>query len=374
MLLLFQMLRSSILVLILLLATRAYAQEADKQGPDLYLNTYLDIYYGFDFNNPKTPTRLPYFYHHNRHNSFNANHAKLALRVEDERYRANLGLQTGTYVADNYTAESDFIRAIYDANVGFALDKEKRLWLDAGIFGSSWIGLESTLNWDNMNLGHNLLSENVPYYFAGVMASYLWDNGLQFKLIVQNGWQRIQRVSGNSLPSFATQLVYAPEGKKYNLNWSTFIGTDDPDASRRMRYYNNFYSQLDLTEVWSLVLGLDIGLQQRFRGSSQMDSWWGMVAIAERTINDQWKAAARFEYYHDPLQVIVSSLDSQNGFKSTGISVNGDYSPFEIIKVRLEGRFLTSPDDIFTRDSNDLVRNSFFLLGAIVLNLDTKMK
>ena len=46
------MLRSSILVLILLLATRAYAQEADKQGPDLYLNTYLDIYYGFDFNNP----------------------------------------------------------------------------------------------------------------------------------------------------------------------------------------------------------------------------------------------------------------------------------------------------------------------------------
>ena len=104
-----------------------------------------------------------------------------------------------------------------------------------------------------------------------------------------------------------------------------------------------------------------------------MDSWWGFVAIGERGISEKWKAAVRVEHYHDPLQVIVSSLGPQAGFKTSGFSTNFDYSPFDIIKLRLEARYITSPDNLFIEGQSALVNDSFFLLGALIMNLDRKI-
>jgi hypothetical protein len=50
---------------------------------------------------------------------------------------------------------------------------------------------------------------------------------LEIAGLIVNGWQRIQRLQGNSLPSFGTQINYSPT-EKITFNWSTFIGTDDP--------------------------------------------------------------------------------------------------------------------------------------------------
>lgn len=337
------------------------------------MNAYLDIFYGFDFNNPKTETRLPYFYHHNRHNEFNVNHGIIDLHIEDEGFRGNLGVHVGTYVRDNYSSEPDIFKAVYNANIGIALSKDRRLWLDAGIFGGSWLGIENTTIWENSNVGHNLMSENVPYYFAGAVGSYVLENGLEFKLIVTNGWQRIRRVTGNSLPSFGTEVQYFPPNKDFKFDWSTFIGTDDPDASRRMRYFNNFYTTLRFNKHWLVTGGFDIGFQQESRGSSSYDDWWGIVVIGQRDLTDKWKTSVRVEYYHDPSQVIVSSLDPQNGFKTTGVSMNFDYSPFDLVKVRMEARYITSPDNIFIEGQSGQVDNSLFLLGALVMNLNRKL-
>lgn len=63
------------------------------------------------------------------------------------------------------------------------------------------------------------------------------------------------------MPSFGTQIKYL-KGDKLTVNWSTFIGTDDPDSVRRMRYYNNLYVQVQLTKKLGFIAGFDIGEQQ----------------------------------------------------------------------------------------------------------------
>ncbi len=143
--------------------------------------------------------------------------------------------------------------------------------------------------------------------------------------MILNGWQRIQRLEGNSLPSIGTQLKFSPT-ESTTLNWSTFIGTDDPDLTRRMRYFNNFYAQFKLTERFGLITGLDLGIQQRSKGSSEFDFWYSPVLIGQFTVSQNWKAAIRAEYYQDQTGIIIPT-ETINGFRTSGLSLNMDYSP-----------------------------------------------
>ena len=197
-----------VIVSLLFITTSVEAQE-DNTSPEISFGAYLDMFYGYDFNQPTTTERLPYLYHHNRHASFNLNHAVVSVKLNHPRYRANVAFQAGTYVLDNYSAEPDLYKTIFDANIGLALNKKSTIWLDVGIFGNSYIGFERTFNFTNVALSHNLISENVPYYFSGIRGSYTPDDHWYIALILANGWQRIQMVEGSSVPSLGTQVTYS---------------------------------------------------------------------------------------------------------------------------------------------------------------------
>ena len=328
---------------------------------------YLDVFYGYDFNRPKKTNRLPYLYHHNRHNEFNINHGILSFGLNNNRVRANLGLQAGTYVNDNYSAETNVMKNIYDANIGVSLDKRNRWWVDAGIFGSSWIGMESTLSFENYNLSHNLISENVPYYYSGINTSFQPNKQWLISAIITNGWQRIQRVEGNSLPSFGSQVAFtSTSGNTYN--WSSFIGTDDPDSTRRLRVVNHLNTSLNINEHFIIGAGFDIGIQQDNQTSDDWDKWFGTALILRYSIDEQSALAIRYEYYHDPQEVIVTSLNDFEGYKTSGLTLNYDHRLFDIILLRFEGRWLSSPDQIYPDREERLKNDNFFLLGSIALN------
>ncbi len=146
----------------------------------------------------------------------------------------------GTYAQNNLAGEQELLRHVFEANAGVALDVQGPLWLDAGIFPSH-IGFESAVSADNPTLTRSILAENFPYYLAGAKLSCGPSEKWELTALVLNGWQRIQRVPGSSLPSLGslgTQVTYSPSPAT-TLNWSTFIGADDPDPTRRMRYFNN---------------------------------------------------------------------------------------------------------------------------------------
>ena len=350
----------------------AMAQEESpwQEKPDLNLSGFLDVFYVYDFNEPQGEKRQPFFFNHNRHNEFNLNLGLIKLGLEQAKYRANLALQIGTYVNDNMASEPGVLKNIFEANVGISLNKKKTVWLDAGVLPSH-IGFESAISMEDLTLTRSILAENSPYFETGAKLTYTPNEKWEMAGLVLNGWQRIQRLAGNSLPSFGTQLSYSPNSS-VTLNWSTFIGTDDPDETRRMRYFNNFYGVFNVSEKLELIAGFDIGTQQQAKGSSSYDTWLSPVVIGRYSFSDKWKSALRAEYYQDEAGVIIAT-DTPNGFKTTGLSLNVDYLPAKFIMCRIEGRWLNSEDAIFETNT-DRSNNNFFIGTSIAVKLpETKL-
>jgi hypothetical protein len=341
-----------------------------KQSPDFYFLGYLDIFYAYDFNQPESGVRQPFFYNHNRHNQFNLNHGILGFEISNPKYRVGLGLHTGTYPMDNYSDEPGVLKNIYEAYIGLALNKKNNLWLDAGIF-ESFIGFESPVSIDKWTLTRSLCAENVPYFLVGAKITYEVNDRWQILGSILNGWQRIQPVQGNSLPSFGTQVLFNPNNR-FTFNWSTFIGTDDPDSTRRMRYFNDFYAIMDISDKLELFAGVDIGFQQASKGSSTYNNWHAVTLILKYKISEKWAMAFRGENYVDRHDVMIES-DTPNGFDTSGLSLNGDFRPIPNLACRMEVRWLNSVDEIFTKE-DEFTKNNLFVVASVAYKLRKQIK
>ncbi|MEM6804898.1 MAG: porin [Bacteroidota bacterium] len=337
--------------------------EAYKEAPELKLSGFLDVFYVYDFNEPQENSRQGFFYNHNRHNEFNLNLGLLKLAVEHPKYRANLALQTGTYVVDNLSAEPQALQNIFEANIGFALDKQNKLWIDAGIMPSH-IGFESAVSMDNPTLTRSILAENSPFFLTGAKLTYSPNETLEFAALLVNGWQRIQRTSRNSGASFGTMIYYTPNDKT-SINWSTFIGSDYPDVIRRMRYFSNLYGQFELTETLFVTLGFDIGIEENTSIFSENDIWLSPIGILQFTLSEHWKTTLRVEHYQDKAGVMISN-DSRDPFQTTGLSWNLDYAPAKNINWRFEARYLNSEEPFFVGKNSETNKN-FFLATSIAI-------
>ncbi len=334
-----------------------------KQKPEISFSGFIDAFYCYDFNAPQTNYRQTFFYNYNRHNEFNLNFGFIKANVKHDRYRANLALQAGTYVSDNYASEDPLLKHVYEGNAGFALNRKSNLWLDAGIFASH-IGFESAVSKDSWTLTRSLLAENSPYYLSGAKLTSNPNKHWELSALICNGWQKIKRVPGNSLPSFGTQVKYTSE--KLIANWSTFISTVDPDSTRRMRYFNNFYIQSQFKGRINLILGFDIGFQQSKKNSVNYYNWFSPVLIARYKATEKWFIGARAEYYQDEKSIIIVTTSPQ-GFKTTGFSLNIDYVPVQNLSCRIEGRWLYNEQPIFQTKSFITNQNSF-VTGSIAVS------
>ncbi len=341
---------------LILLGIQAFGQ-TDSTKSSLKWSGYLELYYAYDFANPKNHNRPDFIYSYNRHNELNLNLGFLKGSYETKKLRANLALMAGTYSNANLAAEPGVLKNVFEANVGTKLSKTKNLWLDAGIF-SSHIGFESAIGKDCWNLTRSMLADNSPYFESGVKIAYTSNNEKWFVSgLVLNGWQRIQRVNGNNLPAFGHQLTYKPNAK-ITLNSSSFVGSDSPDSTRQMRYFHNFYGIFQLSSKFGLTLGFDIGMQQKAKGSDQYASWYSPVLIAKYSPNNKLSIAARGEYYSDANGVIIAS-GTPNGFQTIGYSVNLDYTIASNLLWRIEGRAFSSKDPVFKRNDQPSSQNYF---------------
>lgn len=339
-----------LIVIILLISKFTIAQEEQKPSP-FTVSGYLEAYYAYDFNKPENNTRPGFVYSFNRHNEVNLNIGFIRGSYNTDNVRANLALMTGTYANANLAAEPGVLKNIYEANAGVKLSSTKNLWVDVGVFGSH-IGFESAIGKDCWNLTRSILADNTPYYEAGVKISYTTDNGKWFLSgMVLNGWQRIQRVEGNSLPSFGTQITFKPSDA-ITLNSSSFIGTDKPDSARQMRYFHNFYGIFQVSDKVGLTIGFDYGIEEKSSETTATNAWMSPVVIARFTVNKKISIGVRGEYYDDKNGVIIPmaiGTATPNGFKTTGVSANFDYLVLSNAVWRVEVRNFNSKDNIFQK-------------------------
>lgn len=330
------------------LATAIYAHA--QEAPKIKVTGYIETYYGYDFNEPTNNNRPSFVYSHNRHNEVNLNLGFIKAAYESGTIRANVALMAGTYPNANLAAEQGVLKNIFEANAGIKLSETHNLWVDAGIF-SSHIGFESAISKDCWVLTRNIASENTPYYESGAKITYGSPAG-QFSatLLYLNGWQRINRVDGNSKPAGGIQLTYKPTGK-LTLNYSNYLGTEGVNATRVTRFYHNFYAIAQLTDEFGLTAGFDYATQQKVKGQAAKSEVVSPVLIAQYKFAPKFAMAARTEYYKDEDGIIA-------GINTMGYSLNVDYAPISNAVVRLEGKVYDSKDKVFIRNLNPVNHNA----------------
>lgn len=316
------------------------------QENTLKIGGYAEVYYQYGFNNPMNNARPSFVYSHHRNNEVALNLGMIKASYNTERLRANLALAAGSYMNANYAAEEGVLKNVYEANVGFKLSAEHKLWLDAGILPSH-IGWESAISADCMTLTRSIAAENSPYFETGAKLSYESPSGAwTISAFVLNGWQRIQRINGNSSLAVAHQLVYKPS-EKFSFNSSSYIGNESPDSLRRNRYFHNFYGSVAVGDKLRLLAGFDIGAEQKAKGSDAYNVWYSPVLIARYALSDKVAMALRGEYYQDKNGVIIAVEDPE-GFQTFGYSLNVDYRILPNLIWRTELKNMDSKGAVFT--------------------------
>lgn len=343
--------------------TISNAQEKER----LTFSGFLEIYYCYDFGIPENHTLPSFLYNYNQSNELNLNLGFIKANYAKDNVRANLALMVGTYAQYNMVAEQPLLQNTFEANVGVKVTRDYNLWIDAGVLPSH-IGFESAIGITNKNLTRSILAENSPYYEAGVKIGYTSKSEKWYLAVMYlNGWQRIQKVDDNQTPAFGTQLTYTSDSKKIFLNWSTYLGNEQPDYEKKWRYFNNFYGQFITGEKTNITLGFDIGVQQALPDSSVYDVWFSPVIIAQYNPLAKIQLAARAEYYQDPNGVIIPT-DIPNGFKTVGLSANVDYLPLKNVMLRLEARTLNSKDNIFLNSDGEPSDNNQFITTSLAVS------
>lgn len=346
------------------IAIKGFSQTDSISSP-LMFSGYVETYYTYDFGRPSNHNRPGFIYSHNRHNEINLNMGCIKAAYGKGNVRANLALMAGTYTNTNLAAEPGVLKNIFEANAGIKLSGKKNLWVDAGIFASH-IGFESAIGKDCWGLTRSILADNSPYYESGAKISYSSDNGKWFiSGLLLNGWQRIQKVDGNNTLAFGHQLTYRPNAK-ITLNSSSFIGNDQPDSVKKMRYFHNFYGIFQLTDKLALTTGFDIGAEQKSKGSSQYNTWYSPVVILKISAGTKNNIALRAEYYSDANGVIINT-GTPFGFNTWGYSASYDLLIRDNVMWRIEARGFSSKDKIF-EDKGTPVSNNFFVTTAIAIS------
>ncbi|NOW93750.1 porin [Mucilaginibacter sp. SG564] len=350
--------------IILLMTAGAMAQET-KTSP-ITISAYLEAYYNYDFNRPLNNTMPPFLYNFSRNNEVNLNLAYIKAAYSSDKVRGNFTFATGTYMNANYSAEPGLLKNIYEANIGVRLSSKNNLWIDAGVLPSH-IGWESAVGKDNPTLSRSLAAENSPYFETGARLSYTSQNEKWYlSALVLNGWQRIQRIDGNTTPAFGTQVTFKPSSK-ITLNSSTFIGNDKPDSVRKMRYFHDFYGIFQLSDKWAATLGFDIGAEQKTKGSSDFNTWYTSALILKYAATSKTSIGVRAEYYNDKNGVIIAT-NTPNGFKTWGFSANVDYNILSNLTWRTEIRSLNSKDDIFVNNNNKTLDHNIALTTSLAFS------
>ena len=351
-------------LLFLMLVSIETKAQLDSIGDfKIALNGYLETYYLYDFANPSNHLRPGYYVSHHRHNEFNLNLGIMRFSAENKKVKTAFALMTGTYVNTNLALETGVLKNIYEANVSLKLHSKRHLWLQMGIFNSH-IGFESAIGADCFTLTRSIAGDNSPYYESGARLNYKskntkWD----WSFLLLNGWQRIQRLNYNTMPSLGTQITYTANTLTFNS--SNYFGNEGTDAFPIWRYFHNLYMIKKISPKNTLIVGLDAGFQNNPIKSTSI-YWYTPQLVYRYNLSKKFDIAARLEHYYDKDAAIITPLIKAE-FKMIGASINLDCKIMDNVLFRLEFKQLNNSDPIFTSQQAKLTRYNSSIAGAFTV-------
>jgi len=296
-----------------------------QDSTSFQVSGYAEVYWGAQQGGAD---ERPDFLYNHTDNGPALNLAWVKYTLRHNRWQLVASPMAGTYVKQNLRGEPNAVRNIYEASLGFRINENSRL--DAGILPSH-IGMESNIGADQMNVTRGLLAENTPYYECGLRWSGKTETGLNWAVLLLNGWQRIALDKGRNWPAFGVQIQHvATKGRV--LNYSNYMGT----IRNRMTVYHNLYGQWTVAENWRVQTELN------YESVPAEKDFVGYSLGVGRTIAQKWAAACRFEQVRDNNGSFFRTPYSPVNLNPGGWSFSVDYSPYKKLKCRIEARRLWS--------------------------------
>jgi hypothetical protein len=223
-----------------------------------------------------------------------------------------------------------------------------------------------------------------PFTHTGAMATWAMDDSLSLVGAFVNGWDAFDRV--NDAGMVIGGLAWN-NGDGLSLAYN--FGFSNQEATLAGTLTNRYISSLVVTLErgdWTYVFQNDVGWQHDaspYANFTQSAEWYGVNQYLFYTINDCWKAGARFEWFRDDDGVRVGGIRPGNPLPVAGVdpAFAGDFfeltaglnwTPHANIVVRPELRYdwydgLSDPAG--GRPFDDGSRTDQFLYGLDVIVL-----
>lgn len=280
---------------------------------------------------------LPFLVSHSKMRQFDINLFELELRYDYKNWRLHLAPAMGSYMSNNYSAESPWRRHLYESYLQF---KWKENELAYGTFSSPYTQ-ETPRAVDQISATRSLAAEYVPYYVSGLRWTKTWSKQFKTQAFLTNGWQRLSFTQ--SRPSFGFLFQYQKE--KWQFNWSHFYGDLAPKgklepttAVNRWRFFqeiNVAYTQNN----WTFQSCAYAGLQKQ-NGAADLKYWLQGNVQASYALNERFNFSARTEVFFDPSAIVFS--DAKQTFSSMGLGFMYRIGP--VLQCGQEFRFFLSQD------------------------------
>lgn len=337
-----------------------------EQIGKIRIGGYLDTYFGYNFNNAPD-NAVPYMVSMHRHNEITVNLAYIDLRYNAERLRARIVPAMGTYMNANYAAETGVFKNMLEASAGIKLHPDKEIWLDAGVLGSPYTN-ESAISREHLMYTRSFSAEYAPYYLSGAKLSVPLGKKVTLYTYLINGWQQIQDV--NDQKSIGTQIEYRPDNKNL-INWNTYAGSERSTLRTdfRMRYFTDVYWIHNPEGRFSSTACVYAGMQERINLKQQKVSYfWGQANyIARLRIKPNKWISGRMEYFTDPENVMLRSINGQNKYSAASGSLCYTVKLFNQAMLRAEARHFYSENTVFRNAANLPVNQSTWFIGNMTV-------
>ena len=348
-------------------STQPVAQAPGAKSPLSFsdgttLNFYLDGYYAYNFNHPAGRINLL------RSNDALSNNFSLSQtgivieRAPDAAanhrfgYRLDLmfGLTTDAQQGSVLNEPRPQVyRHIFQAYGSYIMPLGKGLRLDFGKFSNSF-GLEGNWVKDQMNYSRSYLFNALPFYHAGLRASYTFNDKLSVQYWLVNGENQTEDF--NNYKSQAVLLSYNPtKNVGWNLNY--YQGQEQRDvlpvgpdvfpvlptqpglsADKVNGPYNGRLHIIDsnatfhLGPAWTAAFAGDYFLNRVTSNAPPVKAYGG-AAYLHRQLNQQLALNGRFEYLADR-----GGFFSGTGQDLKEATLTAVYQPVNGFQAKLEYR------------------------------------
>ena len=259
------------------------------------LTSFVDTYYSYDFNKPTGDVPLRNF--DSKHNTFQLGLIEVAGEQKvttSNRLGFRVDLDFGPVTETVHAAEPgglEFLKNIEQAYGSYLFGK--KLQVDVGKFVTP-AGAEVIEAKDNWNYSRSLLfALAIPYYHAGLRATYPFSDKVSVTGMVVNGWNDV--VDNNSGKTWGLSATLKPNAT-LNLVQNFIGGPEQKDDSHDKRFLSDTVVTVNATSKLSLMANYDYG---RDHVVGVPVSWQGVAAYARLQALPAWALIPRFEWFDD---------------------------------------------------------------------------